>query len=107
MLIKEIIDRSGALEVYERRNVDDNYCEIVFYTKDTDRWNALLTEILGQAVKPAGSSPSKDDAHITAGHRGIYKNQTLFRREVDGVTTIAMLWPWQDGNYTTLKIAVL
>lgn len=107
MLIKAIIEKKGALEVYEERSVADDYCELVFYAKDADGWNAVLSEVMGPPVKPAGENPSREDQRITKKHQGIFKNQTLYRKDADGTTTIAMLWPWQDGQLITLKVAVL
>jgi hypothetical protein len=31
-------------------------------------------------------------------------NQVLYRKAFGDGTILAMLWPWQDGTHTTLKV---
>jgi hypothetical protein len=107
MILKEIIEKCSTLNVYKKRCITDKYCELVFYSKDIDEWNKVFTDIFGQAIKPVGTKPTKDDLHLTKDCSGIYDNQTLFKKEFDDATIIAMFWPWQDGTLTTLKITVL
>ena len=106
-MLKEIIEKFGALNVYERRSISDEYCELVFYSKDIDEWNKVFTEIFGQAIKPTGARPTKDDLRLTDDYGGVQNNQTLFKKEFDGATVIAMFWPWQDKTFTTLKLSLL
>jgi len=107
MLLNDIVVLFDEFEVYQRRTVNDNYCELVFYTKDTDKWSDFFTSQLDQPIKLPGSKPSKDDELITKDYGGIYNEQTLFKKEVESSIVIAMFWPWQDGINTTLKLAVL
>ena len=106
-MLKKIIEKCDALKIEARRSIADDYCELVFYTKDTDQWNKTLTDIFGPAMKPAKTKPTPDTRSLTKDHGGIYYNQTLFKKEFDGTTIIAMFWPWQDGVHTTLKAATL
>ena len=107
MKLKEIIKKCGTLRIYEERCVTDEFYEIVFSNEDTDEWNKRFADILGHAIKPAGIQPTKDDQYLTKDYGGIWLEQTLFRREFDDGTVIAMFWPWQDGIHTTLKMALL
>ncbi len=107
MTLKEIVEKFKELNVYEQRSVSDEYVELVFYSKEIDKWNKALVDILGPALKPAGVEPTKDDQDLTEDYGGIFGNQTLFKKEFDGVTVLAMFWPWQNGTYTTLKAALL
>ena len=107
MILNDIITLFDQLEICQTRTTNDNYCELVFYTKDADKWSDCLAGKLGQPIKPAGSKPSKDDELITKDYGGIYNNQTLFKKEMESSIVIAMFWPWQDGINTTLKLAVL
>ncbi len=106
MKLKEIIDRFGNLSVYQKRSADDNYCELVFETKDTDKWEGILTDILGSAIKPPKTNLTGEDRFFADKHGGVQSDQTFFRKEIDGSCFIAMLWPWQDREHTTLKIAI-
>ncbi len=65
MELKEIIEKFKNLGVYEERFFADNYCDVVFSTKDNDRWIKIFIEILGPAVKPAGIAPSEEHTELT------------------------------------------
>ena len=107
MTLSEIIERCSRLEVAERRHQNETYSELVFYNKEIDEWNRILSEVLGPPVKSAGNKPTKDHVRLTQEYGGILTNQTLFVREFDDVTVMAMFWPWGNGKHTTLKMALL
>ncbi|MCQ9208736.1 MAG: hypothetical protein NG712_05090 [Omnitrophica bacterium] len=107
MKLKQLIERFNNLSVDEERTISDEYVELVFFTKDTDQWNKVLTDILGPALKPKGQQPTEGDLKLTEDCGGVHDNQTLFKKEVEGALVIAMFWPWLDGMFTTLKIACL
>ncbi len=107
MELREIIEKFKTLGAYEERSFADNYCEVVFYTKDNDRWIKLFTEILGPAIKPAGIAPSEEDAELTKEYGGIRANQTLFKGIMGNTVVAVMFWPWQDEVRITLKIAFI
>jgi hypothetical protein len=107
MTLKEIMKKCGTLGIYEERRISDGFCELVFYNKDADEWSKIFADILGHAIKPAGTEPTENDQYLTKHFGGILFDQTLFKKEFDGVTVIAMFWPWQDGLHTTLKMFLL
>jgi len=107
MTLSEIIERCSRLEVAERRHQNETYSELVFYNKEIDEWHRIFSEALGPPVKPAGEKPAKDLVRLTQEYGGILTGQTLFVREFDDVTVMAMFWPWGDGKHTTLKMALL
>ncbi|MEA3560368.1 MAG: hypothetical protein U9R31_01155 [Candidatus Omnitrophota bacterium] len=107
MTLKKVIEKCSALSIYEKRFTTDTYCERVFYSKDTKKWDEIFISIFGQPIKPAGINPTKENLLLTEDYGGIYGNQTLYKKEFDNLTAIAMFWPWQDGLHTTLKMAVL
>ena len=106
-ILKTIIEKCNALQIYEKRDINDGYCELVFDNKEIDKLEKILIEILGTATKPPGTKPTKEDIKLTKDYGGIHDNQTLFKKTFDETTVIAMLWPWQDNAHTTLKIALL
>ena len=106
MILNDILAKFKKLDIFERRQITDEYIEVVFYNKQTDKWNRVLTDILGPAMKSAGVKPSKNVKRLAEKYGGVYDNQTLFRKNFDSDTVIAIFWPWQDGVHTTLKIAV-
>jgi len=104
MTLEEISKAYNSLNICEKRAETAEYCELVFYSKETDDWNRVIESFLGPPIKAAGIKPSKHDRDLTEEFGGITDNQTLFS---DGTSIIAMFWPWQDSAHTTLKIALL
>ena len=107
MSLKEIFEKFKSLDIQQTRSIEDDYVEVVLANVQANKWNRLLSDIFGPALKPAGKMPSEEMMHLTQSHGGLQENQTLFSKEIDGKTIIAMLWPWQDNMRTTLKIAVI
>lgn len=107
MTINEITEKCSKLEVSEERAVQDDYYEVVFCNKVLEQWNKALTDILGEAVKPAGQKVAVDHLMLTKDFGGIYQNQTLFKKDFEDSSLIAMFWPWQDNIHTTLKVALI
>lgn len=105
--LMEIVERCSMLEVAERRHQDETYSELVFHNKEIDEWHRILSEVLGPPVKPAGETPTRDMGRLTQEYGGIRADQTLFMREFDEVTVMAMFWPWSDRRHTTLKMTLL
>jgi len=106
-MLKSIIERCSQMNVFEKRNITGEYLEMVFYAKDKGEWEKIFVEILGGAVKPPSSKPTAEDAALTKNYGGIKTDQTLFKKEAEGVIVIAMFWPWQDGDHVTLKAACI
>ncbi len=104
MTLKEILDKCRALDVYMQRRISEEYSELVFFNRDTEQWNKILTDVLGPAIKPVGAPPTEVDLRLTKAYGGISDHQTLFKKEFDGIVVIAMFWPWQDNERTTLKM---
>ena len=107
MTLQDIISNFGTLSIVEKRDVTDSYTEFVIHHQDIHQWDELLTRLLGPAQKLSGKKPTANDLQLTEEYGGIYDQQTLFKKEVDGQTVIAMFWPWGDQSHTTIKIAVL
>ena len=107
MILEEISEKYSNLSICEKRTMTTEYCELVFYSKETDEWNKVIASSFGPSIKSAKVKPTKQDVLLTEEFGGICDNQTLFKKEADGTITIAMFWPWQDDVHTTLKIALL
>ena len=107
MKLPDIIELFGDLKIHAKRAATDDYYEIVFYSKDTAEWDKAITNILGSAVKPPKMKPSKEDLRITEVYGGIQAGQTLFKKDFESHSIMAMFWPWQDQAHSTLKIALL
>ena len=107
MKLEEIFKKCNDLRVLQRRLMVGEYKEIVVYREDMESWQNTLTEILGAPVKMAGVKPTQEDLSLTQEYGGIAENQILFYRKFEDVFVIAMIWPWEDGTYMTLKMVCL
>jgi hypothetical protein len=105
-MIKDLLVKAGALGIHEKRKESEDYCEVVVYNREIAEWIKIIEEKFGPPSKPAGAQPSGEDAALTQRFGGIEKGQTLFRKDEGDGTVLAMFWPWQDGEHTTLKIWV-
>jgi hypothetical protein len=101
--IFKAMNAADKLKICEKRSIEANYIEIVFYSADAESWLSFLESFLGKAVKPAGKKPETAHSIIASNFGGIRGGQTLFAKEVNGVVTAAMLWPWSDEKHITLK----
>ncbi len=107
MTLRQIIERYSMLRVDEVRCDSNKYGELIFYGEDIDEWHRIFADVFGPAVKPGGKKPTKDQKRLTKDYGGVWTDQTLFRKECEGVTVIAMFWPWRDKIHVTLKMALL
>ena len=82
----------------------DNFFEGVLIKDELKKLNAGLKNFLGEPVYPSKGRLSPLMQEAVAGFGGITPGQTLYYRHLGNDTIFAMLWPWQDGLRTTLKI---
>jgi hypothetical protein len=104
MIPKELSAQLQQLPSDQVRTFTDSYIEIVYLQQDVERWTRALQEFFGPPAKARGTRPSRAVDTLTEEHGGIDKGQTLFAKEGEEGLVAAMLWPWQDGKHTTLKI---
>ena len=107
MTLNDILQKVQGLKVVEERRMTEDYCELVFLSKDIEIWHNAITDALGEPRKPAGKQPTDADQDLTQNTGGIWVGQTLFEKKFDNCTIIAKFWPWQDEANVTLKMAVL
>lgn len=107
MKLREITDCCVHLDVQEKRCEREDLFELVFFQKDVAEWGRILAAFLGDPVKPSGKAPTAKDLEITEGTGSIRIEQTLYEKNFDDGVIIAKFWPWQDGNYITLRMAML
>lgn len=106
MDIKDMLEKCSALDICENRCCTDQYAELVFENRQKNKWDRLLEDSLGPAVKPAGIEPTAEYLESTKPYGGIFKDQVLYRKEFGDNIIMAMLWPWQDRIHTTLKLVL-
>ena len=93
-----------AIEHEEIRNESETYLEIVFNTGVMAKIRPLLEDYFGPAFKQAGVKPEREANEVSKEYGGVQKEQALYYKNSQGISQIAMLWPWQDGKRITIKI---
>jgi hypothetical protein len=107
MTLDDILFQAKDLGVHERRSQSVEYCELVFFSRDLTAWFNILSAVLDEPRKPPGSEPTASDLDLTRETGGIRVNQTLFEKDFGEKSIIAKIWPWDDGEHMTLKMAML
>jgi hypothetical protein len=105
MKLEKIMKKISQLDIYEKRNASEKYCEIVFFSKDKEKWNTVFSELLGDAIKPESIPPSGEHEKMAEQYGGIRKEQVLYNRVFEKTSIMAMFWPWGNGTHITVKIA--
>lgn len=83
------------------RAEERHYFEAVIVKAKLQELSSRLELLLGQAQK----EPSAQAQEAVSGFGGINKGQTLHYYAEGSGFIFAMLWPWQDGEHVTLKMA--
>ncbi len=93
-------------EICENRQITQDYCELVLSNTEKDSWYSCLSEQLGVPVKSAGEQTTDEFLALTHDFGEIVDHQTLFMKTFDDISIIAMLWPWQDHQHTTVILTI-
>lgn len=82
----------------------DNLLEAVVVKDEVAKLAACLEKFFGQPAWPSKNRMSLQMRKILDSYGGIMAGQTLYYWTKGPETMLAMLWPWQDGNHTTIKL---
>jgi hypothetical protein len=100
---KSIREEINCLEFEALRTDCDNYFEAVVVKSELTKLNDRLKKPSGEPAWPSKTRLSFKMEEAVNGFGGIMPGQTLYCK--DGTESfLAMLWPWQDGVRTTVKI---
>ena len=89
----------------EQRKESEGYFEFVLASKDLLKLYPVLEKYFGVPFKPAGVAPSAAAQDRAKKYGGIQKQQTLYYLERAGLSSCAMVWPWNDSSRATVKVA--
>jgi len=106
MSLSTLIEKCRDLEVYEQRYNSEDYKEFVFFSEDLPKWTNIIEQAFGPAKKPSGADPDPGQLQMTENYGSISKGQTLFTGEDNSSHVFLMLWPWEDKEHVTLKLAI-
>ncbi|MBM3244577.1 MAG: hypothetical protein FJZ15_02130 [Candidatus Omnitrophica bacterium] len=82
----------------------DNHFEAVILKNELDKLTVRLEKFFGSPAWPSKNTLSFEVQKIVDGYGGIMPGQILYFWGKGSESVFAMLWPWQDGQRTTVKI---
>ncbi len=82
----------------------DNYFETVILNNELTKLTQRLEKFFGSSMTSSGGILSFQVQGAIKDFGGIKPGQTLYCWREDNDVLFAMLWPWQDGRHTTVKI---
>jgi hypothetical protein len=82
----------------------DNYFEGVVLKDELNKLTAKLEAFFGSPAWPSRNRIPYRAQEMINGFGGIMSGQTLYFWNQGKSAVAAMLWPWQDGQRTTIKI---
>ena len=86
------------------RTDNSNYFEAVFIKEELVKLNVRLKNFFGEPAWPSKDKFTSQMQEAIKDFGGIKDGQILYFKN-EGVNSVfAMLWPWQDGLHTTIKI---
>ena len=100
----EIKDEIKKIAIEALRSDKSDYFEAVVIKEELAKLNERLKSFFGEPAPENKSSLSQEVQDKINGFGGINPGQTLYFRNEGSDSIFAMLWPWQDGKRTTVKI---
>ena len=104
MKFKELKAELKHIRFDTLRMDSDNYFEAVVVKDEVEKLKVRLEKFLGLSAYPPKDRLSSQIEEAIEEFGGIRFDQSLYLRNEGKDTVFAMLWPWQDGCHTTVKI---
>ncbi len=93
--------------IFESVRADyDDYFEAVITAERLDELNLNLERGFGSPVWPSKTRLASQMQKAIDEFGGIRSGQTLYWGDEEKTSFFAMLWPWQDREHITLKMAM-
>lgn len=92
-----------AFETVRTDSVD--YFEAVLTQGHLSELTSRLDKAFGSPAWPSKTKLSPQIKKNIEEFGGVWEGQTLYFGSSEESSLLAMLWPWQDGEHITLKIA--
>lgn len=91
--------------VFERiRQDEDSFFEAVVVQDELVKLTGVLEKFFGSAVSPSENKLPQEIEDAINSFGGIFSGQSLYFSNQEEDALLAMLWPWQDGQHTTVKL---
>lgn len=104
MQFTELIKELKEIKFEELRKDSENFFEAVVIKQDLMKLTKILEKFFGIPAWPSKDKISSQVQDTIKDFGGIMPNQTLYFSGGNEGVAFAMLWPWQDGIHTTIKI---
>jgi hypothetical protein len=82
----------------------DNFFEGVIIQQELAKLHLQLKDLMGEPVFPSKNRLPLKLQETVNGFGGLMPGQTLYYKTTGTDSILAMLWPWKDGQRTTIKI---
>jgi len=105
MQFSDLKEKVKSIGFDELRTERDNYFEAVIVKDKVRRLVPRLKGFFGSPVWPSRNRLPLQIEETIKDFGGIMTGQTLYFRQGNRDIVFAMLWPWKDGEHTTVKIA--
>ena len=104
MQFKELTKEVKRINFDTLRLDCDNHFEAVILKNELDKLTIRLEKFFGLPAWPSRNSLSFEMQKAIDAYGGITPGQVLYYWNKGTDVVFAMLWPWMDGQRTTLKI---
>ena len=100
-----VIRKDMKMFSFEALRTDcDNFFEGVIVGQELAKLHGQLKNLLGDPVYPSKERLAHKVRQRVDGLGGLMPGQTLYYKDLGADSILAMLWPWKDGQRTTVKI---
>ena len=82
----------------------DNNFEVVIVKEELEKLTQRLERFFGLPVFPSKERLSFQVHQLIDGFGGVLPGQTVYFRNQGKESIFSILWPWKDGEHTTVKI---
>lgn len=100
----EVKDEVKKIQFDTLRMDCDNLLEAVVAKEELNTLVGSLEKFFGRPAWPSKNRMSLQMRKTLDSYGGIMAGQTLYYWAKGPEILLAMLWPWQDGAHTTLKL---
>ena len=103
MQFEKFKEQIKAIDFDSVRADAEDYYEAVINSSQMADLSSCLEKVLGKPAFPSENPLSDQAKDIITEFGGLRQGQTFYFLNQDGNSIFVMLWPWSDGEHTTLK----
>jgi len=100
-----VVKRDIKMFKFEILRTDgEDFFEGVIIQQEINKLTLQLKSLLGEAVYPSKNKLEQKVSRIVDEFGGLIPGQSLYYKDLGTQGVFVMLWPWKDGQHTTVKI---